>query len=52
MSRRKEKKNKIQENEKKEVKSIEYTIEELIELGEKKNNIELAPPLFEKKENK
>lgn len=51
MSRRKEKKNKIQDVEKKEIKSIEYTIEELIELGEKKNNIELATPLFEKKES-
>ncbi len=31
------------------IKSKEYTINELIELGKKYNKIELAPPLFDKK---
>lgn len=29
--------------------SKQYTIDELIELGKKNNNVKLAPPLFEKK---
>lgn len=47
----KKKKNQTPEKEKTlPKKSKEYTIEELIELGKKHNIIELAPPLYNKKE--
>lgn len=49
--RKKAKRNQPLSEEKKETsKSKEYTIDELIELGEMRNKIELAAPLYNKKE--